>query len=69
MESTTITCVQCDIDFEFSAKDQEKYEQMGFDQPRRCPLCRKRKSGISNNHEARKHKDKKKHFRMRYDMD
>ena len=28
MESTTITCIQCDTDFVFSAQDQEKYERM-----------------------------------------
>jgi hypothetical protein len=69
MVSTTISCIQCDTDFEFSAKDQEKYERKGFDPPRRCPLCRKHKSGNSKYEEKRKHKDKKKHFRMQYDMD
>ena len=69
MANTTIICIQCDTDFEFSAKDQRKYEQMGFDQPMRCPLCRKHKSGDSNYHEKRKHKNKKKHFRMKYESD
>ena len=68
MEYTTITCVQCDTDFEFSEQDQERYERMGFDQPRRCPLCRKHKSGDSNYHEKRRHKNKKKHFRIKYDL-
>ena len=70
MESTTITCIQCDTEFEFSAKDQQKYEQMGFDQPRRCPLCRKNKSSDINYHEKRKYKyRKKKHFRMKYELE
>ena len=69
MADTTITCIQCDTDFEFSEKDQEKYDRMGFDYPRRCPACRKHKSGSSDHNEKRLHKNKKKHFRRKYDQD
>ena len=68
MDNTTITCIQCDTDFEFSEMEQERYERMGFDQPRRCPVCRKHKSGDSNFPEKRRHKNKKKHFRMKYEI-
>jgi hypothetical protein len=64
---TIIICVQCDTDFELSEKEEEKYNRMGFDLPRRCPLCRKHKSGNSHYQNKKKHKNKKKHFRMKYE--
>jgi hypothetical protein len=69
MVNMTITCIQCDTDFEISAKDQERYERKGFDLPRRCPQCRKHKSSDRTYYEKRKFKSKKKHFQMKYEVD
>lgn len=43
MENKTITCIQCEREFEFTVNDQLRYEKMNFDEPRRCPDCRKKK--------------------------
>ncbi len=43
MENKTIICIQCEREFEFTVNDQLRYEKMNFDEPRRCPDCRKNK--------------------------
>jgi DNA-directed RNA polymerase subunit RPC12/RpoP len=43
MENKTIICIQCEEEFEFTVDDQLRYEKMNFDEPRRCPDCRKNK--------------------------
>jgi uncharacterized protein with PIN domain len=43
MENKTITCIQCEMEFEFTIDDQLRYKKMNFDEPRRCPDCRKNK--------------------------
>lgn len=65
MESMILTCIQCEEDFEFSAHEQEKYKQKGFDAPLRCAQCRKNKAKKSGFSEERKVKSKKKHYRMK----
>jgi len=44
MEDMFINCVQCGADFEFSVDDQIRHQEMNFDDPKRCPDCRKKKS-------------------------
>ena len=66
METKIIACIQCDEEFEFTKKEQEKVRQKGFDPPRRCPQCRKNKSREIEPTEIRKFKDKKKHYRLKY---
>ena len=41
MENKSIICIQCETEFEFTVTDQLRYERMNFDEPRRCPDCRK----------------------------
>lgn len=36
----TMTCVDCGLDFMFSASEQEFYAERGFSEPRRCRSCR-----------------------------
>jgi CxxC-x17-CxxC domain-containing protein len=36
----TITCVQCNQDFTFSADDQQFHAGRGYQDPKRCPSCR-----------------------------
>ena len=37
----TLTCQDCGVEFAFSAGDQEFYAQKGFNEPKRCPDCRR----------------------------
>lgn len=47
MENMIINCIQCGADFEFSIEAQRRYRQMNFDNPKRCPDCRKKKSRLA----------------------
>ncbi len=38
-----IICKDCGTEFDFTTRDQEFYEQMGFDKPVRCKECREAK--------------------------
>jgi hypothetical protein len=67
MKDKTITCIQCDKAFLFSTSEQEHFSLMGFDEPRRCPGCRKKKSKGEDPDAKRRHTNKKKHFRMKYE--
>jgi CxxC-x17-CxxC domain-containing protein len=41
-----LTCVDCSVQFTFSARDQAFYKERGYQEPRRCKACRdKRKTG------------------------
>lgn len=57
MESKFITCVQCENEFEFTAGEQKYFRDKGFDDPKRCPVCRRHKSRA--NHDKTRKKDKK----------
>jgi hypothetical protein len=62
-ETMTLTCISCGCDFEFSTFEQKEFLSKGFDTPKRCPECRRKKvrSGDVNSQ-----RDKKKHYRMKY---
>ena len=53
MNDQTLYCVQCDGPFEFSFKDQVRFNQRGFDPPRRCPVCRQHKMRMDEMNERR----------------
>jgi len=36
----TLTCVQCNGDFTFTADDQQFHAGRGYQDPKRCPSCR-----------------------------
>jgi CxxC-x17-CxxC domain-containing protein len=36
----TLTCVDCQSEFSFTASEQDFYAEKGFSEPRRCPSCR-----------------------------
>ena len=65
IESVFITCIQCETEFEFTVKEQEKFQQRGFDPPLRCPICRKNKDKKTAFVERRKFKDKKRLYRQK----
>jgi Zn finger protein HypA/HybF involved in hydrogenase expression len=60
-------CVQCQAEFEISASEMQQLQQRGFDEPRRCPACRRNKSKVAGDREYQKRHDKKKHYRMKYE--
>ena len=40
-ESRYLDCCDCDRSFPFSVAQQRLYAEMGYDQPTRCPGCRR----------------------------
>lgn len=36
----TLTCSDCNQEFQFTAAEQQFYTDRGFSEPRRCPSCR-----------------------------
>jgi hypothetical protein len=61
MQDKMITCVQCDEVFVFSADQRRRYQERGFDEPSRCPECRKKKSKGGKPDGPWKDKGRKKH--------
>jgi CxxC-x17-CxxC domain-containing protein len=39
-QDKTIVCVDCGMEFTFSAADQEFHAARGYQDPKRCPSCR-----------------------------
>jgi hypothetical protein len=66
--------MQCGKSFVFSLAEQERCEAKGFDTPRRCPDCRRKKEKTENGGAAAwRDKGRKRHSRRRsngsFDMD
>lgn len=40
MTDRSLTCRDCGQQFEFTAGEQDFYQQRGFSEPQRCPECR-----------------------------
>lgn len=40
-EDRTLTCVECGSEFTFTADDQEFHASRGYQEPKRCPDCRR----------------------------
>ena len=40
MADKTLSCSDCNMEFEFSEREQAFYAEKGFTEPRRCPSCR-----------------------------
>jgi hypothetical protein len=71
MRDVILTCIQCDAHFMFSVAEQKRCDDHGFDAPRRCPECRKRKSRLYGNEEnwTKKGKRKEKRYTNRFEDD
>jgi hypothetical protein len=69
MKDKLLECVQCDNSFIFTVAEQQRFADQGFDEPRRCPDCRRKKAKASENNEVRKDRGKKKHGRRNPDQD
>ena len=39
-QDRTLTCVECNSSFLFSADDQRYHAEKGYTEPKRCPACR-----------------------------
>jgi hypothetical protein len=66
MENMIILCIQCGAEFEFSIVDQLRYRKMNFDDPKRCPACRKRKSRLTD-FQDKKFNNRKKSYQVKYE--
>ena len=69
-EETTlepIVCIQCGDEFELTGTNREKLTLRGFDLPKRCPECRKKKSKFMAD-ESTQRRGKKKHYHQKYDQ-
>lgn len=43
----SLTCVQCGREFTFSADDQAYHASRGYQEPKRCPDCRRERRGAT----------------------
>jgi len=43
MPDAMMTCVICESTFVFGEAEQKRYARLGFEDPKRCPECRKKK--------------------------
>jgi len=41
LEDRELTCSDCGEAFVFTARDQEFFQSKGFQEPKRCPACRR----------------------------
>ena len=48
-----LTCNQCHSDFYFTEKEQRFYKEKGFNIPKLCPSCRKKKNTTKPKHVPR----------------
>lgn len=62
MGEEMLTCTQCGEEFPFSDEDWERYQQMGFDPPRRCPSCRRQKQKAPAEDQPRHRRRKKRDY-------
>ncbi len=60
MRDQIIYCIQCDNPFTFTVAEQNRLNAQGFDAPKRCPECRKRKQKSSTG-EKKKRKRSREH--------
>ncbi|MBN2515529.1 MAG: zinc-ribbon domain containing protein [Deltaproteobacteria bacterium] len=51
MEDKIIQCVQCNGSFVFSVEEQVRFASKGFNDPRRCHECRKKKFKLGDSNE------------------
>ena len=59
MQDRIVFCFQCEKQFIITVKEQQRYDAMGFDYPKRCPECRRHKQKITVKNEKEKKKGRK----------
>ncbi len=67
MGNKSITCIQCGESFDFTLTEQLRYKKSNFDDPKRCPECRKKKLKQPDEQNGRRNHDKRR-YRLQ-DMD
>ena len=48
MQDEELTCIQCGRPFVFTASQRERFRTLGFNDPKRCPECRKKRNRINS---------------------
>jgi hypothetical protein len=70
VKDMVLDCMQCGKSFVFSVAEQARCDAKGFDTPRRCPECRRKKEKTENSAGAGwKDKGRKRHGRRRNNDD
>lgn len=59
MKDEILDCVQCGGEFVFTVAEQKRVLAKGFDEPKRCPQCRKKKEKFHAANETRKEEGRK----------
>jgi uncharacterized protein with PIN domain len=65
MQDKIISCIQCNEPFLFSAEESKRFSALGFDEPTRCPECRRKKSKGTKFEDNWKDKGRKKNSRRK----
>ena len=58
-------CIQCENEFVITAAEQERLASKGFDIPKRCPECRKKKTKAVKENDSRSPREKRRHEKLR----
>ena len=69
MKDKTLSCIQCNGIFTVTVNEQKRLLDRGFNLPRRCPECRRKKSKAHESDERWKDKGKRRELRRREDDD
>lgn len=67
MKEKAIICIQCGNSFVFSISEQERFRAQGFDEPRRCRDCRRKKAKSDPPPDERKKRNKRRQSRQEWD--
>lgn len=59
MKEKILDCIQCGGEFVFTVAEQKRVFAKGFDEPKRCPQCRKKKEKSQGTNETWKEKGRK----------
>jgi DNA-directed RNA polymerase subunit RPC12/RpoP len=66
MNAFYLTCVQCSAEFVFTEEEADRYSEMGFDPPQRCPACRRQKRKDAGDAHGSRHNQKKRDYNRKY---
>ncbi|MFH1727057.1 MAG: zinc-ribbon domain containing protein [Pseudomonadota bacterium] len=48
MSIRVLTCISCNKDFSYTDAEQKYYKEKEYEEPKRCPSCRKRRKQSKN---------------------
>ena len=67
MQEKRIICTQCGNPFVFTVPEQKRFNSLGFDAPKRCAECRKKKMKDGPSRHEVKMKYKRRQARHQWD--